>query len=341
MAIYTGATASSVGTAVFNPAPVNGPYSSTSLSANPVASDISNVDASDPIDMTIIVENQGASIAYDNVITYTLPSEVAYAGAGLTVTDGTGMGLTFGGDLFTTGLTVSQIPAFNATDGSNLVVITVPVIVQSSAAAEQVVSTAANVTSYASTAGGPNFVTTFGSISDSSDVTMKAFTLAKSNPSISDGLIGDTATYTVTLTVPEGTHANAVLSDQLDTEAAFVATPSVVTSAGVTAAGTPSVTSDGQTLTWNIGTLTNTNSDNGTAETITLTYDVIILNTSAANRNDRIDNTVGFTHTGGTMLSATSGQVRVREPRIRIQNTPSSTQVDAADTVTYTIEVDR
>ncbi|MEM7670006.1 MAG: isopeptide-forming domain-containing fimbrial protein, partial [Pseudomonadota bacterium] len=340
LVIYAGATASSVGTAVFSPAAVTGPYSSTSLASNPVASDISNLDAGDPFDLTIVVENQGDSIAYDNVIAYALPPEIAYAGSGLTVTDGAGTGLAFGGDLFTTGLTVSQIPASDPTDGSNLVVITVPVVVQGSAAAEQVVAASASVTSYANAPGGANFVTTFGSIADASNVTMKPFTLTKSNPSISDGLIGDTATYTVTLTVPEGTHANAVLSDQLDVEAAFVATPSIVTSAGVTAGGSPSITSDGQTLTWNIGTLTNTDTDNATDETVTLTYSVIILNTSAANRNDRLDNTASFSHTGGTTLNATSGELRIREPRVRIQNSPSSAQVDAADTVTFTINLD-
>ena len=100
-------------------------------------------------------------------------------------------------------------------------------------------------------------------------------------------------TYTITLTVPEGTTAGAQLVDFLDPGLAFVDVQSVTLSPGVTTANTVgsgtdpanvSVTNAGSALTFNFGNIVNSDTDNTTAQTITIVYRAVVLNTNTCRR---------------------------------------------------------
>ncbi|MBC7317324.1 MAG: isopeptide-forming domain-containing fimbrial protein, partial [Chloroflexi bacterium] len=82
-----------------------------------------------------------------------------------------------------------------------------------------------------------------------------------------EAVIGEMITYTLRVTIPEGTTPNATIVDTLDDGLAFVdfvpgftnSNPAEVTLSGST---TPVITNNGRTITWNLGTITNTNTDN-------------------------------------------------------------------------------
>ncbi len=104
--------------------------------------------------------------------------------------------------------------------------------------------------------------------------------IVSASNSNTQAVIGEYVTYRVTVTVPEGTTNLASIVDTLDSGLAYVNLESAVLSSGLTISGstTPAITSSGRVITWNFGTVTNSNTDNGVAETITLTYRVVAVN---------------------------------------------------------------
>ena len=128
--------------------------------------------------------------------------------------------------------------------------------------------------------------------------------------------VGEILTYTVTVTVPEAVSNNVTLVDTLDPGLAFVGFDSLVVSnpAAVTtnaAGGFPGVLSGaavsnpggtaetaGSRVTFNFGNVTNTNTDSGVPETITLTYRAVVLNTTANVRGQARNNSAVWTAGG-------------------------------------------
>ena len=112
-------------------------------------------------------------------------------------------------------------------------------------------------------------------------------------------VIGETVTYEVELTVPEGVINAAQLIDSLDLGLSFVSLDSIVTSAGVTSdlynlnnASTIPASSSGQSVTFDLGTITNSNNDNSVPETITLRYTAIVDNIVENQSGDALDNSI-------------------------------------------------
>ena len=121
-------------------------------------------------------------------------------------------------------------------------------------------------------------------------------------------VVGEILMYTVTVTVPEAVSDNVTLVDTLDPGLAFVGVDSLVVSdpaavttnaaggfAGVLSSaaisnpgGTPEAA--GGRVTINVGTVTNTDVNSGVAETITVTYRAVVLNTTANVRGQARDN---------------------------------------------------
>ena len=62
---------------------------------------------------------------------------------------------------------------------------------------------------------------------------------------------------------------------------------------------------DGRRVTFNLGTITNSDTDNGvgTPETITFTYTAVVLNTAADVRGATLDNNATWSSTGSTASS--------------------------------------
>ena len=110
--------------------------------------------------------------------------------------------------------------------------------------------------------------------------------------------IGEVITYTVVVTLPEGTSNNVLLRDSLDSGLALggcssvTASPGLSTSIGVFAdvcmdPVNPVVTSSGRVLAWNLGTVTNINTDNSVDEAVTFVYTAVVLNGYSNDRGDR------------------------------------------------------
>ena len=199
---------------------------------------------------------------------------------------------------------------------------------------------------------------------DNASVTVPSPAIAKSlvGTSIVDAtnannqaVIGETIQYSVVVSIPEGTTNVANIVDTLDAGLTFVSFDSITTSAGVTSdAGdlnsTATITpaTAGQNVTFNLGNLTNANTDNATAETITLVYTVRVDNV-VSNQGDGTPGTLvnnsalfGWTENGVATATApdAAAQVEIIEPNLDISKTVSPASVDGGDSLTYTIVID-
>ena len=190
---------------------------------------------------------------------------------------------------------------------------------------------------------------------DGASVTKTVDATSESSTSDDDVAIGEVVTYQVVITVPEGKSTDATLVDTLDTGLAFVEVTSITASSGVSTdvsggfEGTDSVLdtatienkstgteNDGTKLTLDFGTITNSNTANATADTITVTYKAVVLNTTSTNKGDDLDNDADWTATNDS-ASDSAAEVNIVEPELDISTSLSSTTGDAGDTITVTV----
>jgi uncharacterized repeat protein (TIGR01451 family)/fimbrial isopeptide formation D2 family protein len=370
--ITKGTVAKNDAAAVFSPAAVGpvafnapgtagnrwaGTISSTGLGTSPVASVVTNVQAADLVTFAIVLENKGSGVngAFDVRVKDTLPAGFVVPGAGLNlrVADGTGASVGFtdvGGGLFGSGIQLTDgaggaLAPFDASNGRNLVVVTYDLQVDVAATALSVLPNTATLFNFASQSGGPTFTT---GRTAASSATLKGPALAKTarGPTAT---IGDTIDYTVTLTVPQGTMPGTTLVDTLPAGLAFVAQTGAVSSSGLAATGStnPVVTNNGQTVTWNIGDVSNSDTNPTTNETITLTYRVVVLNVAGNHGSapaTTLQNTARLSFTGfPNVASASAPAVTVLEPALNAAKGVvvggSGAQGDAGDSVVYTITI--
>jgi uncharacterized repeat protein (TIGR01451 family)/fimbrial isopeptide formation D2 family protein len=347
-----------------------GTITSSGLASQPIDSNLSNVLGNDLVKFTIIVENTGSGVngAFDVAIRDAFDAarmRIPTSGAGLNlqVTDGAGTLLAYTGDLFGSGITLIDPSASTGSldpgkttggtvinTGANIAVITYDLQLLPDVVPLDVIPNTATLTNYASTEGGPNFLPPAG-LSDDATVTVQSPTVTKTliGTSIVDsfntntqGVIGEIATFELTIDVPRGTTPSAVVVDSLPPGLAFVqmvGTP--VIDPGVTFTGslTPAVTNSDRTVTFSLGDVVNSNA--GTAlQGITVRYEAVVLNVSSNVAGKTLTNSAKLTWTGHTDLpAAQSAPVTVIEPKLTIAKTASQATAQAADTITYTIVV--
>jgi uncharacterized repeat protein (TIGR01451 family)/fimbrial isopeptide formation D2 family protein len=168
--------------------------------------------------------------------------------------------------------------------------------------------------------------------------------------------VGEILTYTVTVNVPEAVSSDVTLVDTLDPGLAFVGFDSLVVSdpaavttsapggfAGVLSGAAVSnpggtVETAGSRVTFNFGNVTNTNTDSGVSETITLTYRAVVLNTAANVRGQARNNSAVWT-AGGALITASAPNVTVVEPTLSVDKQIAPASRDAGDSVTVTLMV--
>lgn len=168
-------------------------------------------------------------------------------------------------------------------------------------------------------------------------------------------VIGEFATYEVTLTLPEGTTNLATIVDTLDAGLAFVdmhptippvLSPGLALSAG--GSTTPAITSSGGTITWDLGTITNSDTNNATTETITLTYQVVVQEEAANVSGQTRDNSAAFSWEHGTLTPVDAEDITIIEPELTVTKTVAldtdgdlayddGKSGDAGDGIQYTI----
>ena len=354
-----------------------GTISSSGLAATPIDSNLSEIDHADLVTYVIVVENQGSGKfgAFDTIIKDSPAAGMAIPGLGvdginLRVTDGAGNPLAYnrvGTGLFdpagglelvdpsaTQGAIGRGIDSTGSVvdDGSNIVVISYDMRVLQNTVLAKLTNTAA-VTQYAATEGGPDFTGT-GSLTDPAVITIATNNLLHKElvstefvdafNANNEAVVGELVTYRVTITVPEAIMPNAVLVDKLDTRTAFVDMVAVTPSPGVTISGSFSqvVSNNGQTVTFNIGDITNSDTNNATTETITFEYRAVVLNASNANAGGRVRNTASLTFSGlDNPKTARAATVTIIEPRVAVTKSAAfddgQPTGDADDAVTYTI----
>ncbi len=294
------------------------------------------------------------------------------AGTPLAFTDLGGGPFVGGGGLFGNGLVLvdpavdqGALRASSPTAGTNIVVITYDLVLAAGVGANQALTNTATLTNYAGTEGGPDF--TAVDLTDLATVTTAAPSMTKVISGTNQGhtglcavnvpcvAIGEVVTYTLTVRVPEGTTPNAVLTDTPDQGLAFVAVDSITaSSADLTtsavsfdavrtaavisnpAPAPPNPINDGRRLRLDFGTLTNSNTNNATPETITIVYRVVVINSSGNNRGTLVNNSASLAFTGGSQAAA-APDVRVVEPVLQVTKIAVPVGGDAADAITFTV----
>ena len=164
--------------------------------------------------------------------------------------------------------------------------------------------------------------------------------------------IGDTIPYRITVTVPEAVTAPLLVADTLDAGLAYVpGTESVSTNnpGDVTWTGTPEVvgqapastaySNGNQVLTFDFGDLTNANNNNGSAETVIIEYEAVVINSADTNDTDLKNNSAEADFGGqGTVGPVFAPNITVVEPILTLPT--FTTSYVSGDTVTYTVRLE-
>lgn len=328
-----------------------GTITSANLATNPIDSNLSNVDAGDLVSFAIVIENTGGSPrgAFDLFIGDTLPPGMLIPGIGpegynLRVTDGAGNALAyqivgtsmfepFGGIRILDPSPQQGAIGMEATDGSNIIVITYDLRIGDVAVLDSLIDTA-SIKNYAAQPGGPDF-TPVDPTDDAIIVIAREDLLTKQlvgteivdtyNGAV-EAVIGELVTYEVTITVPEGHMDDVLLVDTLDPQLAFVSLDSVFTSPDLSfvdpslpAPLIPTITNSGGTIAWNLGDIVNSNRDNSVPETITFRYTAVVLNVSGAQGGTLVNNraVLSFESLDNPRV-ASAANVTIIEPRVQI-----------------------
>ncbi|MCP5150579.1 MAG: isopeptide-forming domain-containing fimbrial protein [Chromatiales bacterium] len=176
-----------------------------------------------------------------------------------------------------------------------------------------------------------------------------------------EAVVGELVTYRVTVTVPEGVTGNVLVVDTLDAGLAYVDITSVTRSgAALTtdvgagdfsdAAGVfeTAIGAQGGSVTFDLGTITNADTDNAVAETVVITYTAVVLDV-ASNQDSpatALDNSARLTADNGVDTTDSAAAVTVIEPQLEVVHTAEIgtagsgvTEGDADDTVVYTLTI--
>jgi LPXTG-site transpeptidase (sortase) family protein len=305
---------------------------------------------------------------------FDFPSTPAGLNLSITRGDQTNIGYTALGpsndatDLFANGLELidpsvneGACQVYDPNNGANLIVITYDLILQPDAEPLSVLTNLAQVTQYANEDGlGPtdNFVADQNLYQDDASTTVASPLVVKTviatNQVHTSGLnvaIGEIVTYQAVITVPEGTSSTVTLVDTLDSGLAFVSLDTLtVSDAGAlstdVSGGFPAVltnaqaglSSPGSSASFNFGTITNTDADNTTPETITLTYQVVVLNTVTNTRDIKRNNLATWIWSVGSVTGSAPNVVIV-EPTLEVIKAALPNSGDAGDTITFTLTI--
>jgi uncharacterized repeat protein (TIGR01451 family)/fimbrial isopeptide formation D2 family protein len=296
-----------------------GGINSTSLAANPIDSNLVDADAGDLVKFAIVVENTGGADGFNLLIQDTLPPNSAYVtpagGLNLEVRDGDGNLLTYtgaAGDLFGAGIEIVDPSALTgaigdrddaalAGDGSNIIVITYDLELNTSVNANSIYTNNAELAQFGAVDGGGDHTAGSNNADWTDDATVETlnFVGAKSIVATSEAhtgfvsgiervTIGEIIRYRLVTELPEVTVDSLILRDLLPAGLEFIndgtSTLAFVSDGGVTSTAVG-------TLNVNVGAVAFVAGDETTVSTITPTYVLADNNIgSTASTNSNTDN---------------------------------------------------
>ncbi|MCA9896160.1 MAG: isopeptide-forming domain-containing fimbrial protein, partial [Anaerolineae bacterium] len=284
--IVKGVVSSSNGTVTITPPPTGGAVDAGS------DGDANDFDANDQVTYAITITNEGGAPAYDVVINDDTSSLAGLENCVISsVTTETGAALTYTGSLPTITLTSPVAPAGQA-------VVRLTCETTDTVSPNQSITNTATADYTGLPIGGYTYSTPpvpYPTVSDTANITMRNVEITKSVAPTS-ATIGETVTYTVTVTLPAGEIGNVQVQDALPADMAFVdctsVTPSgstaVVTNlvggfaAACNAPTNPSVAGGGTTVTYDLGDIS-VSSPTGSADirTVTIVYTAVVLDIPA------------------------------------------------------------
>jgi fimbrial isopeptide formation D2 family protein len=290
---------------------------SKDVEVNGVAGNTSG-DAGDTVVYTIVIQHSDDSetTAYDVDFSDQIPDEIQIdtSTAWLTVDDqGTGGGavtaddFTLDGNLLTLNDTIDMLE-------DRVITLTVTGTLVADVVPDEIITNEAEITWQSLDGDNDNERTGDGEVNDysaSDDADIDIFDVGITKTLIDTGIsedggasdnvndqdtlnerleatIGETVTYEVVLTIPEGELSSAQLVDVLDEGLQFDQIVSTTFSSGLVRTDPVTSSTSGQEITFDFGTITNTNDDNTADETITIRYTAIVLD-DAVNVNGRSD----------------------------------------------------
>lgn len=326
-------------------------------------------------------------------VDYTLDLDASGTTFTVTLSDNYVAGNTTDADIKTGGLSRGIDPSLDPdgqptgqtiTNGSNAVVILYDLTIASTAQSSSTVVNTASLLAYAGEEGRENHLSNAPRTDDAS-VVIAAPTLDKdltdslieTGNTLDDAVIGELVEYTLVITLPEGTTSNVTIEDILDSGLAFVRVDSVTFSSGIsssnpdfTATNTADtapdylqVSNSGQLLHFELGSLLNSNVNDGASNTITIVYTAVVLNvTTNQAAPDALGNdaTMSYEWTndgalvpgGQADLDAAADRLNIVEPHLDVEKqvnssfdansvgyTDSLSGSDAGDTVFYSIVI--
>ena len=272
-------------------------------------------------------------------------------------------------------------------NGSNTVIFLYDLQLADSVAPNSSIINTASVTKYSNAEGGPDYTDPSSTpTSQTTEVlpqsgdpfdtantlvinpgivkTLTATDLTTEGNASNQATIGELATYTVTVTVPEGVMPNASIKDTMQSGLAFVRLMSVTSSNPTELTYSNSfvalpnslpsnvaVTSSGQIVEFNFGTITNTNRNNATAETFTLVYEAVVLNTANNQAGETRTNSaqISWQNNATTVAAAAAAPITLVEPTLatnklvrnvtRSGSFAASASGDASDVIEYQITI--
>jgi len=162
-----------------------------------------------------------------------------------------------------------------------------------------------------------------------------------------DKAIGDKIPYKLEVNIPEGTTNNVVVTDTLPVGLAYVPNSlAIVSSASLNIQTTPVGSSENpssnvivagqdQDLTWDFDKVINTDTNNAVTETISISYEAVVLNSANTQNGDMLINT-SQVNLDGNITVSNAPPVTVIEPDLGVFKSESYV---SGDTITYSVDV--
>lgn len=327
-----------------NPNAVISPAPSQNQPNPPVDGNVTGVDGNDKITFYITVKNEGGAPAYGVEITDILPAELMYVSVSPAPNIGPPPTFTVSGQ----SITVKYTKFPSLLPGETSVFSITAMLPPNIAACRPIINKASvkwrNV--YDPEVTGNPLPSLFPVREDSALITTAGPTITKTVLSTNqphtlgnDVTIGEIVTYKVDIAFPEGVTSGVMVTDSPSAGLAIQTPPTTIT-ATPSSLTVSNLTSDpiaGNTLSFNFGTVDNSDTDNTKKEAISFTYNVLVLDTAGNVSGSAQANKVTVKTTDCSVEYALP--VRIVEPILDIKKEFVPTTAAAGDPVEVRLTV--